>query len=97
MELRVAKNRHFSDKNEFFDQLVVFNRGRGMGQRVPNDHLEPMVLVKYARATPDGGRLKITNTLNLQSTHFIIFHHFPLLYLARNFVTYRVQSVVDFR
>ena len=58
LELRVAKNRHFSDKNEFFDRLVVFNRGRGMGQRVPNDHLEPMVLVKYARATPDGGRLR---------------------------------------
>ena len=60
LELAVDKNRHFFDKNEFFDRSVIFDRGRGIGQRVPNDHLEPMVLVKYARATPDGGRLNVT-------------------------------------
>ena len=69
LELRVAKNRHFSDKNEFFDQLVVFNRGRGMGQRVPNDHLEPMVLVKFTRATPDGGRLNDLETSRKEQRH----------------------------
>ena len=53
--------------------MVVFNRGRGMGQRVPNDHLEPMVLVKYARATPDGGRLSLLSTLSCTDGHQIHF------------------------
>ena len=69
MELAVDKNRHFFDKNEFFDRLVIFNRGRGIGQRVPNDHLEPMVLVKFTRATPDGGRLNDLETSRKEQRH----------------------------